>query len=171
MGRGATGAEGFQNTQGGRKNDNEKTLSNKIPNNDSVTSHLTDTPENKNLLETVANDGDKWFNVDGSIKWPPNDGFEGTPIRNTLQPGMRIDRYGYEGGSFASPFGISYEARSLAPGTETKPYYVYEVIKPFEVFEGNSVPWFDQPGGGIQYKLFNTIEELINDGFIRRVTP
>lgn len=86
---GKTGAEGFQNTQGGR-NDDEVTLGNKIPDNDSVishifrskTGHLKDTPENRNLLETVANTaknflgkdkyGNEWYakiQSDGSQVW------------------------------------------------------------------------------------------------------
>jgi len=51
----------------------------------------------------------------------------GEPQVVTLQPGTKIDRYGYEGGSFVAPEGTPYEMRSLAPGTETKPYNVYEV--------------------------------------------
>ncbi|MGB9780294.1 TNT domain-containing protein, partial [Caldanaerobacter sp.] len=49
----------------------------------------------------------------------------------------------------------------------TKPYNVYEVIKPFEALEGKTASWFNQPGGGIQYKMPKTIEELINKGYIR----
>jgi hypothetical protein len=46
----------------------------------------------------------------------------------------------------------------------TKSYNIYEVIEPFEAWEGKISPWFDQPGGGIQYKMPKTIEELINKG-------
>ncbi|AFK85433.1 MULTISPECIES: TNT domain-containing protein [Thermoanaerobacterium] len=48
-------------------------------------------------------------------------------------------------------------------------YHVYEVVKPFEGLEGKTAPWFDQPGGGIQYKMPKTIKELINEGYIRKV--
>jgi len=82
---------------------------------------------------------------------------------------MRIDRYGHEGDSFVSPEGISYGARSLAPGTELKPYNVNEIVKPIDAMGGKIAPWFDQPGGGTQYKLFNTIQELLDGGFLRKV--
>ncbi|MCG8540992.1 MAG: TNT domain-containing protein [Clostridia bacterium] len=59
--------------------------------------------------------------------------------------------------------------RSLAPGTEVKPYHVYEVVKPVEGLGGKIAPWFDQSGGGIQYKLNNSIQELLDGGFIREV--
>jgi len=108
-----------------------------------------------------------WINSDGSTKWPANDGFEGTPTITTLQPGTRIDRYGSTSGNFVSPYGTPYGARSLAPGSENAPYNSYEVIKPFEVYSGITAPWFDQPGGGIQYKLPMSISDLISQGYIK----
>lgn len=111
----------------------------------------------------------KWVDEKGNIKWPPNDGFAGTPKKMTLQPGTRIDRYGYEGGTFVSPEGIPYNARSLAPGTELKPYNVYEVVKPIDGLEGKIAPWFDEVGGGIQYKLNQSIKELLDGGYIKKV--
>ena len=87
----------------------------------------------------------------------------------TLTKGTRIDRYGYDNGTFTSPYGLPYESRSLAPGTEYKPYSVFEVIEPFEVKSGYIAPWFDQPGGGIQYKMEQSIEQLLKEGKIRRV--
>jgi hypothetical protein len=82
-----------------------------------------------------------------------------------------VDRYGYEGGTFVSPEGTPYENRSLAPGTETKPYNVYEVVQPVEVQGGEVAPWFGQPGGGIQYEFSDSIENLVNAGVLRRVKP
>jgi hypothetical protein len=66
----------------------------------------------------------KWFNdpKSGEIIWPPNRGFLGEPERVTLMPGTRVDRYGFEGGTFVSPEGTPYEMRLLAPGTQSKPY-------------------------------------------------
>ena len=43
---------------------------------------------------------------------------------------MRIDRYGNDTGFFASPEGTSYEMRALAPGTDMKPYSIFEVVEP-----------------------------------------
>src|SRR5690554_4988968 len=100
-----------------------------------------------------AGDATKWVDDAGNIKWPANDGFAGTPKNTTLQPGTTIDRYGYESGKFVSPQGTSYGQRSLAPGTESTPYNAYEVIKPIDAQGGKIASWFDQPGGGTQYKF------------------
>jgi len=119
------------------------------------------------------NDGsnkiNKWVDEEGNIIWPPNRGFDGEPVKVTLEPGTRIDRYGYEGGTFASPVGTPYDCRSLAPGTETKPYNVYEVVKPVEALSGKIAPWFDKPGGGIQYEFSQSIKEMLEAGILKRV--
>jgi len=103
------------------------------------------------------------------INWPPNRGFLGTPTTNTLQPGALIDRFGYEGGTFVSPKGTPYIQRSLAPGTQYKPYNVYEVVKPFDVQTGQVAPAFDMPGMGIQHELPSSVKSLLESGHIRLV--
>ena len=108
-----------------------------------------------------------WKKPDGSTWWPDNDGFLESPIMTTLQPGTKIDRYGNVTGKFAAPEGTPFQNRSLAPGSEKSPYNIYEVIKPFDVLSGIVAPWFDQPGGGIQYYLPMSIQELIDLGFIK----
>ncbi|MDQ0062456.1 glycohydrolase toxin TNT-related protein [Paenibacillus harenae] len=123
----------------------------------------------KNLTKGTGEN--KWIDDAGNIIWPKNEGFAGTPKDITLQPGTKIDRYGYESGTFVSPQGTPYNMRSLAPGTENKPYNVYEVVKPLDAKGGKIAPWFDQPGGGTQYKLNQSIEQLIKGGYIRRVEP
>ncbi|WP_127506093.1 glycohydrolase toxin TNT-related protein [Paenibacillus humicus] len=111
----------------------------------------------------------KWVDEAGNIKWPGNDGFAGAPSKVTLKSGTMIDRFGYESGSYASPVGTSYAKRALAPGTENKPYHIYEVVKPIETLSGKIAAWFDQPGGGIQYKFNMSIEDLLKGGYIREV--
>jgi hypothetical protein len=103
--------------------------------------------------------------------WPPNRGFDGPPTTTTLPAGARIDRYGYDGGTFVSPQGVPSPKRALAPGTTDKPYSVFEVVNPLEVKAGKIAPWFNQPGGGMQYELGKSIKELLECGAIRRVTP
>ena len=124
-----------------------------------------------NTIKSSANSSgaSKWIDDAGNIVWPPNQGFASTPKPTVLQPGTRIDRYGYEGGSFVSPKGVPFQNRSLPHGSETKPYNVYEVVKPIHGLKGNAAPWFDQPGGGLQYKLNRTIQELLDDGSIKKV--
>ena len=91
-------------------------------------------------------------------------------LLNRLSTGYRFDRYGYEGGSFTSPVGTPAGMRALAPGTTSKPYNIYEVVNPFEVQTGYILPWFDQPGFGIQHKFPTSVKGLIESGHIKRVT-
>lgn len=87
-----------------------------------------------------------------------------------LPVGTRIDRYGYDSGSFAAPEGTPVWMRSLVPGTvETKPYQVYEVQKPVLVLSGKAAPWVGQGGGGTQYKFFGSMAGEIEINNIRRV--
>ena len=67
-----------------------------------------------------------------------------------LQPGARIDRYGSDYGSFTSLEGTPYEMRAVAPGTDQRPYSVFEVVEPINVKSGSIASWFDETGGGIQ---------------------
>ena len=97
------------------------------------------------------------------------DAWDYTPIDEVLQPGTRIDRYGSDFGSFTSPEGIPYEMRAVAPGTDLKPYSVFEVVEPINVKAGEIAPWFDEPGGGIQYLLPDTVDELLDAGILRRI--
>ncbi|MDF2903807.1 MAG: hypothetical protein K0S25_1445, partial [Bacillus sp. (in: firmicutes)] len=104
------------------------------------------------------------------IVWPPNDGgILGTEKNIVLGKGYQFDRYGLNTGSYVAPVGTPYEMRSLAPGTELKPYKVFEVVKPVRGEGSVIAPWFGQPGGGIQIKLNNTIQELIDSGRIIEV--
>lgn len=83
-------------------------------------------------------------------------------------PGTRIDRYGSEYGTFLPSEGTSYRARSLKPGTDGKPYNVYEVTKPITVDAGEVAPWFGYEGGGMQYELPDRVINLIDNGPLER---
>lgn len=101
----------------------------------------------------------------GSWKYPPNDGFgeingqiDKEPAK--LRPGQRLDRFGSEYGAYLAPAGDAYAERALPPqNLNTRDaavpcdYRVYEVTKPFWVWQGSIAPWFEQPGGGEQIKL------------------
>ena len=105
----------------------------------------------------------------GKIYWPKDDGFAGYPDFITLSPGTIIDRYGSDYGTFTSPVGIPYDNRALAPDTILKPYSIFEVVEPIDVQSGEIAPWFDQPGGGTQYILPDSVNDLINAGKLRRM--
>ena len=121
----------------------------------------------KDAAEGIMESNSKWFKVDGTPKWPENNGFAGQPTKTTLQAGTKIDRYGNATGNFAAPDGTPYSQRSLPPGSENSAYHTYEVIKPFDVQAGITAPWFDQLGGGTQYLLPMSIQELIKQGYIK----
>ncbi len=119
----------------------------------------------------------------GSWKYPPADGYvtntAGQPIKlvQTLTPGLDIDRYGSEYGSFLAPEGLPYASRSIPPqsldNTQTPAgcnYHDYKVLKSFKVHAGPIAPWFNQPGWGWQYQLDATLvpdaPERINVGWL-----
>ena len=115
-------------------------------------------------------DNPKYYNQEtGAINWPENNGFADIPMDEVLQPGARIDRYGSDYGSFTSPEGTPYEMRAVAPGTDQRPYSVFEVVEQINVKSGSIASWFDEPGGGIQYLLPDTVDELLDAGILRRI--
>ena len=101
--------------------------------------------------------------------YPPNRGFLGESTRKVLSPGTRIDRHGFEGGRFVSPQGTPYPMRALPYGAETKPFSMYEVVRPITVDAGTAAPWFGQLGGGTQYELSQSVRQLIESGHLRRI--
>ena len=104
--------------------------------------------------------------------YPGNSGFAGATERTFLMPGQTIDRYGGSGYSrFFSPQGTPDWARALPPGTAGQPLRTFEVVKPFEVESGTVAPWFNQPGGGLQYRTPVNLDTLLKRGIIKEVTP
>ncbi|MBT2396712.1 TNT domain-containing protein [Streptomyces sp. ISL-100] len=101
----------------------------------------------------------------GGWKYPPNDGFREVngdvdKAPTQLRSGQRLDRFGSEYGAYLAPAGDAYAKRALPPqNLNTREpsvpcdYRVYEVAKPFWVWQGGIAPWFEQPGGGQQIKL------------------
>jgi RHS repeat-associated protein len=122
----------------------------------------------------------RWHDAKGrftKFRYPPERGFEYVD-KIKLKPGTRIDRYGgyfddsgnfIDEGTFASPEGVSFPERALPPNNASKPYSVYEVVKPFKVQAGPAKPWFGQPGKGMQYELPKSIQELIEEGYMIKV--
>ena len=109
----------------------------------------------------------RWIDTNGRYIFPPNDGFSTPAVDMTLVPGTQIDRYGQPGGRFLAPTGTPYEARALPYDKTKMDYYRYEVLKPLLVKAGMITPWFDQPGGGVQYKSDKPVQQLIDEGYLR----
>lgn len=115
----------------------------------------------------------KYYDANGNPIWPGTngnvhtDGFvNGYCQPFTFEKGDVFDRYGSRTGRFVAPVGTPYSARALAPGSNFSTYEKYIVNKPFDAYVGITAPWFNQPGGGIQYKLTMTIQELIDGNYI-----
>jgi RHS repeat-associated protein len=109
------------------------------------------------------------FQEHGNREWPPNKGFKEEPVSFTLLPGTKIDRYGSPYGTFTSPTGTPYRARAPKPGTDLKPYCVYEVNKPLTVKAGEATPWFGYEGNGTQYELSENIISLEKSGILKKI--
>ncbi|GAA1823208.1 TNT domain-containing protein [Planosporangium flavigriseum] len=69
-----------------------------------------------------------------------------------------------------SPNGTPIGGRALAPGTTDKPYTVYEVTNRLVVQHGPAEPWFGEDGMGTQYYLPVSVRELLDAGYLRRVS-
>lgn len=122
-------------------------------------------------------DPKKWFN------YPKFDGFaldsNGNPImaEAVLTPGRKLDRFGSPKGKFVAPLGSSYISRSLPPsnlapgpsGNYPDNYHVYVVQKPFTGSLGPVASWFGQPGFGSQIHLGSSVEELLQEGFLKEL--
>jgi len=130
---------------------------------------LTEQIEKEATLRDDIKDNPEFFKENGDLKWPEPDGFEGEPQKVTLQTGDMIDRYGPEDGFFTSSQGTPYEERSLPYDKASQDYNVYEVVKPIDdVLQGQNAPAFNQRGGGMQQKLPESVEDLVENGFLKR---
>jgi hypothetical protein len=117
-----------------------------------------------------------------SYKYPPDSGFQLSTSRmpimgnETLLPGMVLDRFGSEYGTFLAPVNTPFSQRALPPASLNAPpsaasnYHVYEVMKSFTADTGTIAAWFGQPGQGTQYFAPSSIATLIANGFLKRLS-
>jgi hypothetical protein len=114
---------------------------------------------------------EKWYDKEtGELIWPDGepdnpispdtlpDGFDEPPVDEVIEEGF-LDRYGSASGSFLSTPDTPFEKRALPydPGME---HHYYRVKKPLHVKAGKVRPWFDQEGGGMQYKTDKSVADL-----------
>jgi hypothetical protein len=110
-----------------------------------------------------------WLQADCRYAFPPRDGFTARPRIIVLRPGTLIDRFGQPTGNFLAPADASYMGRAVPYDRLKMPYYRYAVVKPLRVQAGKAAPWFDQPGGGIQYKTEVRVQDLVAKGSLKQV--
>ncbi|WP_373730652.1 glycohydrolase toxin TNT-related protein [Bacteroides heparinolyticus] len=114
-----------------------------------------------------------WYNQDGSMNWPPNDGaISGTEKIITLEPNMKLGRYGEvkPNSCYTTETGVNPDKLSLPPTTDPTIYSEYIVRKPIpNTTQAKIAPWGDSPGGGKQYKLAEPISKLEEQGYIQRI--
>jgi hypothetical protein len=110
-----------------------------------------------------------WLQTDCRYWFPQRDGFAGKARTIVLKPGTVIDRFGSPGGNFLAPADASYMGRAVPYDRLKMPYYRYEVVRPLPVLAGKAAPWFDQPGGGIQFKTRERVQVLLGRGDLRQI--
>ena len=110
-----------------------------------------------------------WLQKDCRYWFPQRDGFAGRPKAIVLRAGTVIDRFGQPTGNFLAPADASYMGRAVPYDRLKMPYYRYEVVKPLRVQAGKAAPWFDQPGGGMQYKTALPVRALVDSGHLRQI--
>tara|TARA_R100000306_G_C4382287_1_gene146325 strand:- start:21400 stop:31095 length:9696 start_codon:yes stop_codon:yes gene_type:complete len=122
-----------------------------------------------------------YFKAEGRVQeefeiWPPNRGAYGPIEKMTIQPGEFLDRYGFPGGTFVSPAkstlkadNPAFETRALPSYKQNDPYNVYEVLKPIENAPRSKIlPWFGQPGQGVQFDLPHSVKWYIENGYVKQ---
>ncbi len=105
-------------------------------------------------------------------KYPPNQGFAGTPTNQPVPQGARLQLFGFwPNGHFLAPEGTLYRQTAIPPSNldTIDPYFpfnyhVFFVCRSFTAQAGWIAPWFQQPGGGFQYWTGKntTVGDLVN---------
>jgi hypothetical protein len=122
--------------------------------------------ELENLFNT--NNINKYDNV----ILPPNNGAINI-VKKTLDPAdfngnLIIDRYGATTGKFTAPANTPFGQRALPASYASQTPQKYKVLKPIpNVEEGQVIPWFNQPGMGIQYKLEKSVQYYLDEGYLQ----
>lgn len=112
-----------------------------------------------------------WYNSDGSINYPPNNGaVPGSEVTVTLAPGQTLGRYGEPSNRshFLTIAGADSDTLALPPKTDPSKYFTYEVIKPIpNTVQSTISDWGGSSGGGIQYDVPYPIVWLLDNGYLR----
>lgn len=111
-----------------------------------------------------------WYNEDGTINYPPNDGaVSGTETTISLKEGDTVGRYGSisDQSVYVTQPGVDPDTLSLPPTTDPSTYQEFLVVKEIsQTIQSEVAAWGGSIGGGLQYKLPYSIQELIRKGFM-----
>jgi hypothetical protein len=116
---------------------------------------------------------DKWVPSGKGYVYPDHDGAlldsAGKPVTTeyTLTVGYELDRFGTRYGGYLAPKDTPFSWRSIPPSNLNKytdspeyNYWVWKVIKSFNITGGPIAPWFGQPGYGLQFYHEGGLQEL-----------
>ena len=92
--------------------------------------------------------------------FPPNDGYADAPTSTDWHFGDTGLRYGSPDGRYATNIGTSPEQCSLPPGNDRTPHPFIVLGDISNVQAGTAAPAYGQEGGGKQYTLPDTLENL-----------
>lgn len=112
----------------------------------------------------------KWDPPTATVSWPKDDGCAGAPVARTLAPGVLLDRFGDEGGTFLSPKGQSFASRAVPYVCDQMDYWVYRVRKPLPVKTCPAAAWFGEPGGAIQDQIAEPVYKLEANGSLTAIS-
>ena len=120
----------------------------------------------------LKNHPTRWETLHGTELYPPKGGaIPGTEKTVVLQPGEKVQRFGYPTSTskFVTEFGALSESLSLPPWTDANTLIKIEILKPVKATQSTVAPWGDSPGGGTQFVFERPLLDLIADGIIRIV--
>ncbi|MGE2724402.1 glycohydrolase toxin TNT-related protein [Mycolicibacterium pulveris] len=131
--------------------------------------------------------GPEFTRPDGSLIYPDSSlpskpyAVPGTVVPDAeLPPGTVLDRFGHPGGAWLSADGTPFAERALPPDSATKPYHQYVVNDPtklptgYHIEQSKVAPWFNQPGGGIQYRIIGPdgrdapVQHLLDSQYLKK---
>jgi hypothetical protein len=87
-----------------------------------------------------------------------------------LMPGRVVVRYGRPAGNLTFAEGTEFAAMSLRAERAQQGPRRYRVLRELCTLSGQTVPWHNQPGGGIGYLLPKSVEDHLADGSLTEVT-
>ena len=131
--------------------------------------------QGETIEQYLAKHSDGTFNKYGDPNWnyreeaPNNGALPGTEHDMQIQPGGVIDRYGEPHGKYLSPAGTSYPGRGLPADNLAKGYYQYRVVRPLPAHQGVVAPAFGEPGGGVQYRLDESVQWYLEHGYLEKI--